>query len=106
MKPWEETWTFDGEREGGCILENDTAVMYTCGPDDPEYHAPRGHLASAAPDMARVLLEIEWRAGEFGDPDAGGRCPSCLGYEPSGSPDDGHHVDCALDAALRKAGVR
>jgi hypothetical protein len=58
---------------------------------------PRMDLAAAAPDMARVLLAIEW-SDTANEPDG---CPSC------GEPKHiGHDVDCALDAALRKAGVR
>jgi hypothetical protein len=55
-------------------------------------------LFEAAPDMARVLLAIEW--GD--EADSYPMCPSCL--EIRG--ELGHADDCALEAALRKAGVR
>lgn len=85
MKPWEETWEDD-------VVEIAAHVAYT-----PE----RRRLASAAPDMARVLLALI-------DPerlDEEGRragCPTCgvdTGFETC-------TADCALTAALRKAGVR
>lgn len=62
----------------------------------------RARLASAAPEMARVLLAIEWSGGGDGD------CPSCRGdrYYGTNAHPAGHAPDCALDAALRKAGVR
>ncbi len=56
----------------------------------------RARLASVGP---RVLLAIEWVNHE---------CPSCGGVEPIGVPDVhfDHRPDCALVAALRKAGLR
>lgn len=72
----------------------------------------RERMASAAPDMARVLLAVEWTNSDDED-----MCPSCGGLNPAEEakrrwprhPDAGtvgHAPDCALDAALRKAGVR
>lgn len=53
-----------------------------------------GRLAAAAPDLFRALLAVEWSANP------GGReCPTC-----SGMTGLGHEPDCALDAALKKAG--
>ena len=70
----------------------------------------KDQLASAAPDMARVLLAVEWSGST---PTATGphpTCPSCAGMQPHPSrdagPRGGHRKDCALDAALRKAGAR
>jgi hypothetical protein len=77
-------------------------------------------FAATVLDMARVLLAVEWsgRADYVGD---GGynRCPSCGGVAPdyehfadavddiaSGCTVAGHTNSCALDAALKKAGVR
>jgi hypothetical protein len=110
MKPWEETWNAD--------------------PRDDEYVSTIGRvglrgdgrapLASAAPDMARVLLAVEW-SGKVDYVGDGGYecCPSCCGVAPgferlTDAVDDiargrsvaGHKRDCVLDAALRKAGVR
>ncbi len=58
--------------------------------------AARARLASAAPDMARMLLEIEWASR-----DVALECPKCRVRE-----DSGHGPNCALIAALRKAGLR
>jgi hypothetical protein len=88
MKPWEETWEDD-------VVEIAAHVAYT-----PE----RRRLASAAPDMARVLLDVEWM---FSERDEYRRCPSCTGLETTkDEPRTGHYESCKLDAALRKAGVR
>jgi hypothetical protein len=70
----------------------------------PECDGPCQHrgsiLASAAPDMAHVLLEVEWEGMVYGDSEP--CCPTCLGKKVIGI----HEPGCALDAALRKAGVR
>lgn len=58
----------------------------------------RARLASAAPDMARVLLAVEWLGFAEG-------CPEC-GASKSDPVPYMHNGDCALDLALRKAGVR
>lgn len=57
----------------------------------------RLRLASAAPEMVRALLLVEWNGG------AGrGDCSDC---EADRYLDGGHHAsDCDLDAALTKAG--
>ena len=70
-------------------------------PRDPSERADEVYfaafrLAATAPEMARVLLAVEWD---------GGTCPSCGGTRDRHE-DDGHADDCALDAVLRKAGVR
>ena len=67
------------------------ATFYATDPYGPPADTiARARLATAAPDMARVLLAIEWHHGE---------CISCFVMH-------GHAPDCALDAALRRAGVR
>lgn len=55
--------------------------------------AERARLVSAAPDMARSLVKVEWGH-------EGVWCSSCGGRRPR------HSTDCELDAALRKAGLR
>lgn len=62
-------------------------------------------LRGVVDDLVRALLAVEWAEG--------GHCPSCgsfrvLGVEVHGAPKHigGHETTCALDAALRKAGVR
>lgn len=96
MKVWEEAWEYYapngfagffakhvGKQHRGSLFE---------GTDDTEDERARARLAAAAPELARVLLAVEFDAH-------GGFCPSCrgLGY---------HKPECTLDAALRKAGVR
>lgn len=58
----------------------------------------REKLESAAHDMALVLLSIEWQWRERCE---FLRCPACDADQPRG-----HAAECALDACLRKAGVR
>lgn len=65
----------------------------------------RARLASAAPDMARVLMAIEWSCIGPGEQ----ACPWCGAFEVqlnANKPSRTHVPDCALDAALRKAGLR
>lgn len=123
-KPWEESWAWDEEREG---IFADTADEYgeRCKivETDSQVYPPRGldrSLICAAPDMARVLLAIEWSGRQDFVGDGGyDCCPSCQGvaHDDAGCPDArdeiasgknivGHKPTCPLDAALRKAGVR
>jgi len=54
-----------------------------------------------AQELARVLLEVEWSWRD------GSACPVCNEYAHGETEAPGGHApDCALDAALRKAGVR
>lgn len=87
------------EGEEGFPLQEDEAEYLS-------HHAARSKLAAAAPDLARALLEVEWGACDEGHNPA---CPSCGGAGPvDGAPwrTSGHGPGCALDAALRKAGIR
>ena len=59
----------------------------------------RAKLAACAPEMARMLLAVEWQ-GYMPHMKSTGSCPSCEGDEPR------HAPDCAFDALLRKTGVR
>lgn len=55
----------------------------------------RAKLAACAPELARLILAVEWEWG-YGD-----RCPWCKnGKEP------GHDPACSMLAVLRKAGLR
>ncbi len=90
MKPWEETWRQSEAypedvfgREGGDILFEGVECS-----DQAHSHA-RAQLAAAAPEMARLLLELEWDHAE---------CNICGGTHE-------HESDCRLVAVLRKAGV-
>lgn len=106
-KPWEEKWTAELNRDRthyDLVVDQDglgVCVVQGCGSSDDG--TARVLLAAAAPDMARVLLAIEW-AGAVGERFDGfdPACPSCLTEKFTGK----HAPDCALDAALRKAGVR
>ena len=83
-------------------------------PDDVDFSVIRGvasslecrsedaRLAAAAPDMARVLLALEWSRPSPLD-ETVRTCPVCLQHD-IGRP-HAHAPDCALDTALSKAGV-
>lgn len=94
-KPWEETWV----RGHGVVrvAANGDGGPMRFGNGDPwrlsDESAAVLQLASAAPDLYRALLAVEWRSG-----DAGPRCPGCDRTKAYG-----HASDCALAAALRKA---
>lgn len=108
MKAWEEAWRWDDdakrivrdapgaeddvERDYGVVVETDTGVY-------PPREADR-KLIVAAPELVRVLLAIEARECERTGRRLG--CPAC----EADTPIEPHAPDCALDAALRKAGVR
>ena len=89
MKVWEETWDENGDM-----------------PDWSEHNNARAKLAACAPEMARMLLAVEWK-GDAGD--WGPACPFCHALEPGlGNPGSvpGHRAGCELNALLKKAGVR
>jgi hypothetical protein len=107
MKPWEERWAHDGSADLRLVESGELTTSLASFDED---HARPGggllahdrcELAAAAPDMARVLLAIEWGGHCMS---YGHHCPSCGAYPCDG--EKGHKPDCALDAALRKAGVR
>ena len=97
---WEtETWSVidpDDDGDDCCIADGKGNVLVEDGLDIAD-----ARIMAAAPDLVRALLAVEWVDN---DTDATGRytqhCPSCDAYFPK------HAPDCALDAALRKAGVR
>lgn len=110
-KPWEEEWAaarggnYVGPHHFGDsgwweVRDSDETTLLTTGAplDDAGSGEARARLASAAPDMARLLLELEWCD------DDGHYCPSC-GYSRFRTPQT-HAPDCRLVAVLRKAGVR
>lgn len=99
-KVWEETWV----QTQSCCIRLATTVPTIAwfaaeGSRDGDLDCDRARLAAAAPEMARLLLQLEWTQGGVWDP-AG--CHVCLGGRDSG----GHKPDCAYDALMRKAGVR
>lgn len=117
MKPHERTWEF----HSGCWPE---VVFYAGGnkkvcdvwADEDSSTCDVADLISAAPDMARLLVEAEWIAEEW---DYGGgerRCYWCWSPAPYDQtclfkgPRERcaprrHKPDCAFIAVLRKAGV-
>lgn len=96
MKPWEETWEAEHEDSLDYITRGPDGFI--AGFDDQK---ERATLAAAAPEMARVLLALEWKGAELGDDCTYAVCPSCGAYKG----EVGHAPDCGLVAVLRKAGV-
>ncbi len=115
MKPWEETWsaednvvTFDDRGEHERHASEGVFGRFQSGAydliDSTERDNERARLAACAPDLVRVLLDVEWAGrNQWGI----AVCPRCGGEEYfEGELRTGHLEYCALDAALRKAGVR
>lgn len=102
MKPWEEDWRL--AREGSRTL--------LCGKDDypaGDFYGPEGdmriQLAAAAPEMARLLLDVQFTSGYDGTD-----CYWCSGARPfdwdgENESKRGHKDRCPFAAVLRKAGV-
>jgi hypothetical protein len=92
MKPWEETWAaVSAKQTGGSNELHWGEGQVSClpwGHIDDDLAACR--LAAAAPEMARLLLDLEHHHGE---------CGTC--FEDFRS----HAPDCKWVAVLRKAGV-
>lgn len=87
-KPWLERWVADSRVDAPDCDETYVTDGYES--DD------RRQLISAAPDMCRALLDVEWSA----KPQlAMCWCACCVGEVPN------HDATCALDAALTKAGL-
>lgn len=105
-KPWEEEW-HTAEAEPGCFDVYDTsgAKVFESSrfPGTPE-----SCLAAAAPDLVRALLAVEWLAVDGIDAEIGWACSRCGKFYGGEERPEGkrHFNNCALDAALRKAGVR
>lgn len=110
MKPYERDWEF----HSGCWPE---VVFYKGGnkkvcdvwADEDSSTCDVADLISAAPDMARMLLDIQWTPTGY---DHEPCCPICSLSKPKPglARDDahfphGHAKDCALLAVLLKAGV-
>lgn len=98
-KPWEEAWRALG---GGIVCGDMTPDSWSCAfwhPSGPiDERAARARLAAAAPDLARTLLSVEW--GHYGHETGELECPVCWAEKW-----EGHKPECALAAALVKAGV-
>lgn len=111
-RPWQnEEWTYDPDMVGGHEPDDWRAIpVVECGSGRLEHHIDRStddararlRLAAAAPDMARLLVDI-------GQVDYGKPCPVCredVRSPGAGTYDSDHADDCRLVAVLRKAGVR
>lgn len=113
IKVWEEKWLAkqDQQIDAWDLVEDDDygdhnvlahRGMFITNHDDG-YDEARCKLAAAAPDMARVLLALEWSGMAWDSSGGSLRCPSCRSQDVIGKR---HAPGCALDDALRKAGVR
>ena len=115
-KPWEETWAtweVNGRVAGIETSPRDSngdstglLMVQPAMPHDVPGLAERIRVASAAPEMARLLIALE-RDGRIDRFDER-ICVECgQNYEErERAPGEGRHLpDCALVAALRKAGV-
>ena len=112
VKVWDETWkaVHDGRIDAWDIVEDDqdeTMLAHrgnflTC--HDPGVDEARAKLAAVAPEMARLLLELEnvVYPAETGNIDG---CPICRGWVDR-SDEVRHEDDCRWVAVLRKAGVK
>jgi hypothetical protein len=118
-KPTEETWDAVERAGGGWRLhpegEEEIATFW-------DKEGERARLAAAAPELARMLVDIQW-AGQIGgyEPEIG--CPCCYAdppseqkvparridawtrTEPSVIHRGGHKRDCDLGKLLEKAGL-
>ena len=115
MKPWEETWVcagvvIDGHTFGPWRVFSKTPGHLVCTVGDGCSNPDAANMVAAAPELVRVLLAIEAKA--ISDVSECGACGQPVTYWIADSGRDyhdpylGHEVDCALDAALAKAGVR
>lgn len=84
------TWVIN---EYGDVVNNDGETVVPCN----EKNTVRYELEfiCAAPDMCRVLLELEWSS-----PSGSFECPACQRWSTYE-----HETTCSLDAALTKAGL-
>ena len=115
MKVWEETWVANRNMvdlgEPGCG-PNLGSFNSDLDETDPMCDRNRANLAAAAPEMARLLLELEWGGSAW---DYGGSketCLTCSAMAGSKFSDgatmrepDQHETDCRWLALMKKAGV-
>lgn len=131
-KPWEtESWiAFDSDDDGDDFgIYRSDVVTNEGGTMARDYVLDRGmlpedaRLAAAAPEMARLLLSLEWAGWNQEGDDPADACPACYQGPPrtitkparridaytrieaSQETLGGHRHDCALIGVLRKAGV-
>jgi hypothetical protein len=87
---WEEEWVYHEELQRCVRMLEDSSVV-------PLRSEAEHRLASAAPDMARLLLSLEWPV----DSDGYSACADCASRRSVG-----HDRDCDWLRVMRKAGVR
>lgn len=119
MKPWEETWraeiwTHDVGDPIWAIWTDAPREVVSVGVPFAEFdrnEPERAKLAAAAPEMARLLLELQWSGSSEGiRSEFLPRCPVCSGHRDNpftgaSGWEGGHKSDCRLAEVLRKAGV-
>lgn len=111
-KPWEEEWRAFGRYvnlQGGVPR----AILVADGVVATEENVARARLASAAPELVRALLAVEWEGDESHEMYA--VCPCCRGINPTHARrwtlDEetealvDHRSSCTLDSALDRAGL-
>lgn len=95
MKPHEQAFEYDPDGDVVTTREDGVRVAVAREVSDDD-----GPLIAAAPEMARVLLAVEW-VSEGNDV----WCPYCLGRRAFDMPETGHKPTCSRQLVLRKAGV-
>jgi hypothetical protein len=102
-KAWEETWEaqrYVVEMAGDAGHHLGQFVDDVDDPEQPSCDRDRAQLAAAAPEMARLLLEL-YRPGWV--PHV---CPECSAKVYANHDEyEEHDADCRLVAVLRKAGM-
>lgn len=102
MKPWLEEWHVSGgmSKERLFAQIRNASNELVAGVEDFEAES----LLSAAPDMCRALLVIEWNGMAYGNTAC---CPACGNiWEGEGSQPRETHADaCKVDIALTKSGL-
>lgn len=96
-KAIEETWAMHPECTQ-IVTAGGDCVWASEGYDGD---AERMKLAACGPEMARMLLALEWD-----EPGDGGICRVCSGRKWTDGLPKEHEPDCAWLALMRKAGVR
>ena len=84
-------WTAKGPGHGAiCELSGPNGYTETMA-----RHEANARLIAAAPDMLKVLEQLEWDGYDYlGNP----TCPACAQRQTVG-----HYPDCELSAAIKKA---
>lgn len=113
MKPWEETWEAGRYGDDGPVVgvfdSEGTGVATTNvldrGGSPRTGSEDRARLAACAPEMARLLLEAEWKGG-FTYPYDTGTTSCCPWCDAEGDNTREHKPGCAWLALMKKAGIR